>query len=105
MSNLLRRWEGRSDALGIVGGIAVVATGGALAYAIAAEGLVLASGGTLIVVRRRCCAGGAEETVSPRSDHQLLEHRHPPLVTAGARPSGRFERGDFQKKHDVLSDN
>lgn len=54
MSNLVRWWEGCSDgekfALGIVGGLAVVATGGALAYAIAAEGLVVASGGTLIVV-------------------------------------------------------
>jgi len=54
MSNLVRWWEGRSDgeklALGIAGGLAAVATGGALAYAIAAEGLVVASGGTLIVV-------------------------------------------------------
>jgi hypothetical protein len=52
--NLVRWWKGRSDgeklALGIAGCLAVVATGGALAYAIVAEGLVVASGGTLIVV-------------------------------------------------------
>jgi hypothetical protein len=44
------RSDGEKLALGIAGGLAVVATGGALAYAIAAEGLVVASGGTLIVV-------------------------------------------------------
>lgn len=54
MSSLVRWWDGRSDgeklALGIVGSLAVVATGGALAYAIAAEGLIVASGGTIIIV-------------------------------------------------------
>jgi len=54
MSSLARWWDRRSDgeklALGIAGGIAVVATGGALAYAIATEGLIVASGGTLVVV-------------------------------------------------------
>lgn len=56
MSSIARWWEARSDgerlALGIVCGLAVVATGGALAYAIATEGLVVASGGTVIVVGR-----------------------------------------------------
>ena len=37
-------------ALGVVGSLVVVATGGALAYAIAAEGLVVASGGSVIVI-------------------------------------------------------
>ncbi|WP_223643746.1 hypothetical protein [Corallococcus sp. EGB] len=54
MSSLARWWDRRSDgeklALGIAGGIAVVATGGALACAIATEGLIVASGGTLVVV-------------------------------------------------------
>jgi hypothetical protein len=54
MSNLVRWWsnlsEGEKLVLGIAGGFAVVATGGALAYAIATEGLVVASGGTLVVV-------------------------------------------------------
>lgn len=54
MSNLVRWWDGRSDgeklALGIVGGLAVVATGGALAYAIATGGVVVASGETVILV-------------------------------------------------------
>jgi len=54
MSHLVRWWDGRSGgeklALGIAGALAVVATGGALAYAIATEGLVVASGGTLVVV-------------------------------------------------------
>jgi len=54
MSSLARWWDRRSDgeklALGIAGGIAVVATGGALAYAIATESLIVGSGGTLVVV-------------------------------------------------------
>jgi ApbE superfamily uncharacterized protein (UPF0280 family) len=54
MSGLVRWWNRRSDgqqlALGIAGSVAVVATGGALAYAIATEGLIVASGGTVIVV-------------------------------------------------------
>jgi hypothetical protein len=54
MSSLVLWWDRRSDreklALGIAGGIADVATGGALAYAIATEGLIVASGGTLVVV-------------------------------------------------------
>ena len=54
MSNLARWWSSRSDgeklALGIVGGLAVVATGGALAYAIATGGVVVASGNTVILV-------------------------------------------------------
>ncbi|MCP3169958.1 hypothetical protein [Myxococcus qinghaiensis] len=60
MSSLARWWERRSDgeklALGIAGGIAVVATGGALAYAIATEGLIVASGGTLVVVGKAATA-------------------------------------------------
>lgn len=54
MSNLQRWWDGRSDgakvALGIVGGLAVVATGGALAYAAATGGIIVASGETVILV-------------------------------------------------------
>jgi hypothetical protein len=54
MSNIERWWSGRSDgeklALGIVGGLAIVGTGGALAYAIATGGVVVASGETLILV-------------------------------------------------------
>jgi len=54
MSNLNRWWAGRSEneklALGIFGGLAVVATGGALAYAIATGGVVVASGETVILV-------------------------------------------------------
>lgn len=54
MSNIERWWSGRSDgeklALGILGGLAVVATGGALAYAIATGGVVVASGETVILV-------------------------------------------------------
>ncbi len=54
MSNIERWWNGRSDgeklALGIVGGVAIVATGGALAYAIATGGVVVASGETVILV-------------------------------------------------------
>ena len=54
MSNIERWWSGRSDgeklALGIVGGLAIVATGGALAYAIATWCFVVASGETVILV-------------------------------------------------------
>jgi hypothetical protein len=54
MSNLARWWEGRSGgeklALGIGGALAVVATGGAFAYVVATEGLVVVSGETLVVV-------------------------------------------------------
>lgn len=54
MSNIERWWSGRSDgeklALGIVGGLAIVATGGALAYAIATGGVVVASGETVMLV-------------------------------------------------------
>ena len=54
MSNIERWWSGRSDgeklALGIVGGLAIVATGGALAYAIATGGVLVASGETVILV-------------------------------------------------------
>jgi hypothetical protein len=54
MSNIERWWSGRSDgeklALGIVGGLAIVATGGALAHAIATGGVVVASGETVILV-------------------------------------------------------
>lgn len=54
MSSIERWWSGRSDgeklALGIFGGLAVVATGGALAYAIATGGVVVASGETVILV-------------------------------------------------------
>jgi hypothetical protein len=54
MSSIERWWSGRSGgeklALGIVGGIAVVATGGALAYAVASGGVVVASGETVILV-------------------------------------------------------
>ncbi|APR75115.1 Hypothetical protein A7982_00461 [Minicystis rosea] len=50
----MRWWDARSSreklALGLVGGIAVVATGGALAYAIASGGVVIASGETVILV-------------------------------------------------------
>lgn len=60
MSLLVRWWDGRSGgeklALGIAGALAVVATGGALAYAIATEGLVVASGGTLVVVGKAATA-------------------------------------------------
>lgn len=65
MSHLVRWWDGRSGgeklALGIAGALAVVATGGALANAIATEGLVVASGGMWSPSGRpppRCCAGG-----------------------------------------------
>ncbi|NTX39168.1 hypothetical protein HUA78_32510 [Myxococcus sp. CA033] len=54
MSSLARRREGQSGseklALGIVGSLAVVATGGAFAYAIATEELVVTSGRTRVVV-------------------------------------------------------
>ena len=54
MSSIELWWSGRSDgeklALGIVGGLAVVATGGALAYAVATGGVVVASGETVILV-------------------------------------------------------
>lgn len=54
MSNLAHWWDGRSSiekvAVGIVGGLAVVVTGGALAYAIATGGVVIASGETVILV-------------------------------------------------------
>ncbi len=54
MSSIERWWSGRSDgeklALGIVGGLAIVATGGALAYAVATGGVVVASGETVILV-------------------------------------------------------
>jgi hypothetical protein len=54
MSSIERWWSGRSGgeklALGIVGGLAVVATGGALAYAVATGGVVVASGETVILV-------------------------------------------------------
>lgn len=54
MSNIERWWGGRSDgeklAFGIFGGLAIVATGGALAYAIATGGVVVASGETVILV-------------------------------------------------------
>lgn len=54
MSNLKRWWSGRSDGeklgLGIVGGLAIAATGGALAYALATGGVVIASGETVILV-------------------------------------------------------
>jgi hypothetical protein len=54
MSNLVRWWDARSHdeklAPGIVGGIAVIGTGGALAYAIATGGVVVASGETIILV-------------------------------------------------------
>ncbi len=54
MSTLERWWSGRSDgeklALGVVGGLAVLATGGALAYACATGGVVLVSGETVIFV-------------------------------------------------------
>jgi hypothetical protein len=60
MSNLARWWDRRSDgeklALGLAGAVAVVFTGGALAYAIATEGLVVASGGTLVVVGKAATA-------------------------------------------------
>jgi hypothetical protein len=52
--NLQRWWDGRSGgeklALGIIAGLVVVATGGALAYAVATGGVVLASGETIILV-------------------------------------------------------
>lgn len=54
MSDLARWWSGRSTneklALGIVGGLVVVATGGALAYAIATGGVAVVSGETVILV-------------------------------------------------------
>ncbi len=52
MSSIDRWWIGRSDGekLGIVGGLAVVATGGAMAYAIATGGVFIASGETGILV-------------------------------------------------------
>lgn len=54
MSSLQRWWDARSSgeklALGIVGGLTAVATGGALAYAIATGGVVIASGETVILV-------------------------------------------------------
>lgn len=55
MSNIGRWWNNRSGgeklALGIVAGLALVATGGALAYAIATGGVVVASGETVILGR------------------------------------------------------
>jgi len=54
MSNLQRWWDGCSEgekiALGVVGGLVAFATGGALAYAIATGGIVVASGETVILV-------------------------------------------------------
>lgn len=54
MSNIGRWWNNRSGgeklALGIVAGLAFVTTGGALAYAIASGGVVVASGETVILV-------------------------------------------------------
>lgn len=54
MSDLARWWDGRSEgekvALGMVGGLAVLATGGVAAYAIASGGIVVASGETVILL-------------------------------------------------------
>lgn len=54
MSDLARWWDGRSEgekiALGMVGGLAVLATGGVAAYAIASGGIVVASGEFIIVL-------------------------------------------------------
>jgi hypothetical protein len=54
MSNLRRWWHGRSGgeklALGIIGGLAVVVTGGALAYAVATGGVIVMSGETVILI-------------------------------------------------------
>ena len=54
MNSIVRWWDGRSDgeklAIGIIGGLVVVATGGALAYAIATGGVVVATGETVILI-------------------------------------------------------
>jgi hypothetical protein len=51
MSNIERWWSGRSDGEKLaLGMLAIVATGGALAYAIATGGVVVASGETVILV-------------------------------------------------------
>ena len=54
MNSIVRWWDGRSEgekiALGFVGGLLVVATGGALAYAIATGGVVVATGETVILI-------------------------------------------------------
>ncbi len=64
MSGLQRWWGSRSDgekaALYVLGGLVVVATGGALAYAIATGGIVVVSGETVVLV-------GATATAACRS--------------------------------------
>jgi hypothetical protein len=54
MNSIVRWWDGRSNgekiALGIVGGLLAVSTGGALAYAIATGGVVVATGETVILI-------------------------------------------------------
>lgn len=54
MNKLELWWSGRSAgeklAVGIVGGLVVAATGGALAYAVATGGVIVASGETVILV-------------------------------------------------------
>jgi hypothetical protein len=54
MNGLQRWWDGRSGgeklAIGIIGGLMVVATGGALAYAVATGGVLVASGETVILI-------------------------------------------------------
>lgn len=54
MSDVTRWWDKRTTtekvALGVVGGLAVVATGGALAYAVGTGGVIVASGETVVFV-------------------------------------------------------
>lgn len=54
MNSIVRWWDGRSDgeklAIGIIGALVVVATGGALAYAIATGGVVVATGETVVLI-------------------------------------------------------
>ena len=60
-----RWWDGRSKgakiAIGIVGGVVVLATGGAVAYAIFTGGVVVASGSTMVAV------GAAATTLAARA--------------------------------------
>ncbi len=54
MNDLMRWWDRRSTAekiaLGVAGGLAVVTTGGALAYAVGTGGVIVASSETVVFV-------------------------------------------------------
>lgn len=54
MSNIALWWcsrsEGEKIALGVVGGMAILVTGGVAAYAIASGGIAVASGETVILI-------------------------------------------------------